>query len=527
MKKTKPLILKIICIFSFLLFIPKAVLGVSNESNDSFQRLFLEKTLEERLNPIAKNFDANALVFVKANSTNISPGILPGTPLLLKQLTVKNLNGEIKLSKLEIKIVSEIKEWPSSLTQTLIEAASGFGVTPMLQMKSYNEFISSSKQQEQPLSKTTQILRWFKSNIYYILSSLIFIFLFTFGLSLKKSFLLATKITESGFEKIEKALSEGGFNTSTPTQNSTNIHQGISTHLNSQTANADKDSIREMSSQSILSLLCDTYWSNKNNYGLFIWKNIPHKTKSEIILLPEFKIIADWIDYIIDSDLQEENLNHHQDHYYLSPLPIQALNNNALADLVLKNHVLYFALPKIRVNELPLSALKRLEIEQQKTSLLDQIKSTHWDALLSKIPPSPLNHLKNKKIISIHSIAEEEEVLKHIQNDKKFNLEKVEKIPSLAWILHLSQENQVSLLQEFNANELAAAWIGPPSILEKISTHLPEKKNKLLQAYLKKTKPNRNSIEFKALFEKTIHLLKNNPSSQAETSVLPKLKKVV
>ena len=63
MKKTKPLILKIICIFSFLLFIPKAVLGVSNESNDSFQRLFLEKTLEERLNPIAKNFDANAMEY--------------------------------------------------------------------------------------------------------------------------------------------------------------------------------------------------------------------------------------------------------------------------------------------------------------------------------------------------------------------------------------------------------------------------------------------------------------------------------
>jgi hypothetical protein len=76
-----------------------------------------------------------------------------------------------------------------------------------------------------------------------------------------------------------------------------------------------------------------------------------------------------------------------------------------------------------------------------------------------------------------------------------------ENIRSLIWLAQKDDESIQKTLAKFDARSLAAAWIGPEEVLRKLQNNLPEKKLKMLQTYLEKSAPDRNSPAYQSLVD--------------------------
>jgi hypothetical protein len=227
-------------------------------------------------------------------------------------------------------------------------------------------------------------------------------------------------------------------------------------------------------------LLADCYWGHQDDYAAYLWFRIPVEKRTALLLKEEWAH-----DYV--ASLQghaEKNLGYEADPYYLSPLPVSHLDNEALTELVRTHPPLLNLLPALRSDGLKLTATERLALMKtsEETDPPDYLRQ----------PPSPRRLLKSRARFKLATIQEESEVLA----SRDLTPDVARTIPTLAWLAESPPEAVRTLLAEFTAQDLARAWIGPDAVLAKLAECLPEKKLKLMLTYRDRLPPSRESAIF-------------------------------
>jgi len=95
--------------------------------------------------------------------------------------------------------------------------------------------------------------------------------------------------------------------------------------------------------------------------------------------------------------------------------------------------------------------------------------------------------------IAIRDVAEEEGLL---DSPEPLDRLVLGRLSSLIGARTLSDADLMSILEKFDARDLASAWIGPPALLERMKAQLTPAKAELLDSYLETTKPSREGVAF-------------------------------
>jgi hypothetical protein len=241
-------------------------------------------------------------------------------------------------------------------------------------------------------------------------------------------------------------------------------------------------------------ILSDCYWSEEDRYAAYIWTQMPFLIRTKFLVNSERW--SDYIHYI--SSLDSVDLGLDGDVTYLNPLSINHINNIELSRIVVSESHIFPRLSQLRIKNLSTTIEEKIQL----------LSNSKWSSVkkefdLTNYPPSIKRKIKSLRTLDIASVEEEEILLK-----KDLGIELKEAIPSLAWILELEESQIISILAQYNAKELAEAWIAPRFVLEKVASYLPEKRKNLLENYLQKINPSRRSSTFKEIHQTTIRELK-------------------
>ena len=185
---------------------------------------------------------------------------------------------------------------------------------------------------------------------------------------------------------------------------------------------------------------------------------------------------------------------------YLNPLRAHHISNEDLAKLLKKQPSLFNFLSHMRKTALPLAIHERIML-----SRLDSAQAQQQKPDLEKVQPSPLRSIRKKLQIRIKNEKDEQDLLAF----KPFNLELVEDIPSLGWLLKLPENQRIQILESLSARDLASAWVAPKEVLKELEKSVPEKKLALLLSYAKAKPGSRNSRAYSMIHQNTLESLRN------------------
>lgn len=441
----------------------------------------IRETITFQITQIIRKLDPSASVVV-----TILPKVqevkLPSTPYQLKEVPVRNTNGTLVLEAASVAIMTEIDSLPPAQVTEVENLLLQYNVKPSISISKTP--IHNSKKNE-------------NLGIILSFSGLCVVFVTLLLLFTKRRRNGYETILQSGFSKITSALEE---NNATPQnfEKTDNQHGSPAVNFSEREENNTKELINEMPLEGLKNLIADCYWSQLDGYAANLWSKISLPNRKNLIeSLPYLKEYAQYL-----QSKNPEFATFHQDSYYLKPLPLELIGNDELTELVKREKSIKTLLSRIRANHLNLSVKERIEEPQE------EISSTQCKRHFEKIKPSPLRKLSSSEWIQIRNISEEEELI----SLSNLGINQKEKIPTLAWLSDLKKESLQDILKKFTAAELATAWIGPPSILTRISECLPEKKMELITSYTGKIKPSRNSPVFKTLHQTSIENLRQNLS---------------
>jgi hypothetical protein len=459
----------------------------------------LEESLENRILPIVRTYDAKALVIVRATpvATNAP---MPMTPFVMKDLSIEGAAGDAIIRRVDVTVVSRLKELPADVSRFIKDICSGPGerVGVSIKTEMLNEggtrFLASTSLGSFWNGTGTSVgffallflaATLIPNGIFFLL----FLVLFRRGRAFEGS--SASGITsDAAAEANRLARSDRG-------------------HGAGQDA-AVEHAVSKFPVEACVALLTDCYWGQFDGYANYIWNRLPFDLRKTI--LTDEPLIDEYSHHL--NGVEEKNLNCEQDAYYLDPLPFSQIDNAALTNLVKQHPSLMNQLSTLRLDGLELSARDRIDLMKMAQAQKDLVLPK-----FNKLPPSPLRKFAHRLgMIRLQDFDEEQELLQM----RDLGLEFIQKIPSLGWILRLSKEEAEKLLHFFSARDLATAWIGPPEVLEKLMNCLPEKKREMIVSYLQRTRPSRTSQTFQKIHSLTIEALKHADKKESRKKKSPK-----
>ena len=467
----------------------------------------LQQTLENRITPIAKTIDPQSLVYIRIHykKKNIS---LPGTPFVVQNLALQDAAGAIEILNIDITVLTEKDSFPRATLNLISEITSSAGPVNVHVRKLPEELQSKlSHEIQQPIKAPSffsdLIEKWKKDSVtdqlrivLEIVLSVVFVMLLTLlaGLSWK-----VPKVLKTGFRSVSNAVESSMQERSSdslkakPAPSSASENRIVAANL---TSTPEQNEIfRTLPTEGLVALLADCYWSLKDSYATHVWKRIPVDKRTSII--EKHKFLSEYAVFL--RSVTEENLGWEQDPYYLSPLPINHLDNRILTDVVRQAPYLIHWISSMRLNNLHLGAREKIEMTR-KGLISEGATSPNF----KKMPPSPLRQLQLRIEIPIISVREEKEVLAI----PELSVDLMATIPSLGWLLKVPKKQLAPMLDSFSARELAEAWIGPKEVLANLAGLLPDKKRMLLESYREKIRPSRQAPAFQALHKACVDYLR-------------------
>ncbi|MCX6118353.1 MAG: hypothetical protein NT027_12480 [Proteobacteria bacterium] len=163
----------------------------------------------------------------------------------------------------------------------------------------------------------------------------------------------------------------------------------------------------------------------------------------------------------------------------------------------------------MRRKSLKLSVTEQLNANQIFESIgFDPKKCFAEDRNLS----SKLRVIPHQTTVTISSIEDEIEMM----SNKSISAKMLSRMPSLIFLSQLDSESIDSVLKEYSARDLSSAWIGPPTVLERLAATLPAKKKELLYSYTESVEPRRDSAAFSSLVKRAAAYIKNEESNPSE-----------
>lgn len=447
--------------------------------------------LEHRLQPLLKNFDPDALLYVQIKPKTHDVG-LPVTPFMLKDLALQSPTGALEIERVDIIVLSKEADIPKPIVKLMRDLTRGLGPAPVIRLRALPVEPKKPVEEEAeevdaaPVDPTTP----YEKNALMYLTALV-------GLAslLVLAFLFFTHVVRRHLGRLVKALETG-----TPT----------GAHLTA-TATAEpvefstvESVFTQMPEDGILALLSDCYWGEYDSYAAYIWKRVPIAKRAQI--LAKWDLLSDYVTTL--GSQKPQNLNLDGEPYYLQPLPIWHVDNKALASHVERSPILIFRLPSLRRGSLELSAVKRVEI----TKAAIAGKSAPLPDF-SKVGASMPRRVRSSSRLQLRTVDEETEVLRL----PGVPFEVMEAIPSLGWVAKLPNSEIEYLLKRFTGPELATAWIGPKDVLLRLARALPSAKFHALRKALQAgVLPSRESVVYAKLHELAVTALKKQPPPVAE-----------
>lgn len=270
------------------------------------------------------------------------------------------------------------------------------------------------------------------------------------------------------------------------------IADAISDSLRQGLASLGKDpkgsGINSLPLKSVKAIIFDLYWSSSDAEAAHIVSEMFTATKEELV---KDQKVANYLDFLTTVNPSHSAIA--DEPYYLKPLDIAHLGNEALTSLVRRSPELYILLPDIRIRFLLLSSAERLEMERfvaEKGSHDNKnIESSLLDAVRNE-PPTAARRLLKTRLITPASVEEETSLA-----DSK--LAAADKAKLLSFILASSEleDGQLKdLLLSYDAKTLASCWVGPESVLTRLEDVMDSGKVKLIKAYTTKVPPTRNAV---------------------------------
>jgi len=492
--------------FSIILLLMIVFQSAAQESEGIYK---IQQRLEKRISSIVKSFDKNSSVIVKIRKKKRKVK-LPLTPYTLRA-EILSINGKLKLRYMKVSIITSMDAIPLELDEMIREVGSDYGIRKSVQIKHVKVLPTKA---ETPLMgllskdfelKNQQISNFFKQEQKWFIAlgiGLMFI-LVSIVLSRANSNKLK-RVLEEQMSRLNSSIEGLGGFSGKSTASKEESHTGAVTQIE---VNNSSDSIWEkLESESLKAIFFDCYWCENDTYAKFIWQKIPIEQK--ISILNSNHPIRDYAHYIVE--LGSEDLNYVHDPYYLDPLDVNHLDNEAVSNLLKKNPAMLNKISKMRLKKLDLRAIEYLKLVNTSSTLDEDISLPCLKSILPSLP----RELKLIKKFVFKSTEEEQEII----NQKDHSYETISCFPSLAWGLKLNTEDLQEILLPYTAKELANAWIAPEETLIEISHAISAKKLDLLNSYKDSVDPSRQSDVYLAITTKILDKLQNIEGRKIEKS---------
>lgn len=254
--------------------------------------------------------------------------------------------------------------------------------------------------------------------------------------------------------------------------------------------------VTDLPLEALLNLFADCYWTKQDAYAHFLWTEMSQKQRTEFLGLPEVKqLYLSYLSYI--RQFPPVNANHHTDARYLTAIAqFRFMSQHDLASWIMQNQPYLLRLTPLRWENLPISLVDRINLTMSMSngSLGDPSQLDPAKVVVShRSQPREL-----AMPLKVKSISLEDEVFLWTNAQKIPSYMRVS-LPTLVWLAACPIEVRKTVLADYNARDLAEAWVGPDEVLASIGEALPSKKLNMLQSYMKETKPSRRSEIYLAL----------------------------
>lgn len=256
--------------------------------------------------------------------------------------------------------------------------------------------------------------------------------------------------------------------------------------------------VTDLPMEALLNLFADCYWTKQDAYAHFLWTEMSQKQRTEFLGLTEVKqLYLSYLSYI--RQFAPVNANHHTDARYLNAIAqFRFMSQQDLAAWIMQNQPYLLRLTPLRWENLPISLVDRINFTMSMSngSLGDASQLDASKVVVShRSPPREL-----PMPLKVKSISIEDEVFLWT-NSQQIPSYMRASLPTLVWLASCPIEVRKTVLADYNARDLAEAWIGPDEVLSAIGEALPSKKLNMLQSYMKETKPSRRSDVYLALVQ--------------------------
>ncbi|NBX93935.1 MAG: hypothetical protein EBQ85_11955 [Proteobacteria bacterium] len=456
-----------------------------NFAMDFQQKLQLQEALENRILPVVRTFDREASVVV-----NLEEKKETELPEESRAFSFQNeglgVNDSFQFQKFQVLILSRMTEVPDTAKTLIRKITRDMNVAPQIVLETTPENSAKEVVEQVPIKVELKGMEEAQAHLSSV-SSLLFA---AIGLMAFAFFVVGGML----FPGRRASTSQN----QTTNKESKNEPQDVRANFVSQ------EKLIGYSDEALLAVISDCYWSEEDEYAAFVWNQTPVEQRKNIVTGNGFlkKYVASL------SNRTQINLKHLDHPYYFSPLSINHLDNKTVTDLVRKHPGLLNRLSPLRLQHLHLKVLDRIFLEKEAVS-----KNQTPD--FGGVAPAKERALPNPSQIPLGSLDEEELV----GEQKTLPLKIKSRILTLSWLCELPKDKQREILSQVSDQELAAAWTGPKSVLNKLFEALEPKRQESLSSLLLVVKPSRSCDAFHKLHSWSLEALQVEASKRNVTQI--------
>lgn len=446
---------------------------------DLLDRMRLEDTLKNRVEDAFRLYDPKAKVLIRFDYKTFS-GTLPGTSIETRgEINTFNIDsGDIL--RVTVEIYSDLDEIGAEAKEYVLKTI------PLDKGKVFVEYKKLSTQFPKEVPRPNLDPQALSTIAQEAVHSVTKVFGFLFGLTLVVylAFMFhqnSKKLKE--FKQQVQLLTAALSERAEPSRPLPAAATPASKDFHSAGSGKESEAIQKLALGSLQEIFADAYWCREDAYAHWMWKHLDSQQRTE--LLAQFPLMKEYSLYFVD--IRPLELAYHEHPYYLHPQGLLWTSQEDLSLQVRSDFSLWHFISPLRQQSLPLSLEERLKAVQTKASVLKGFSSS---------AQSPRRVLSAKISWGELSSDDENTLFTH---PEMVPVEMRENIRSLVWLAHKDEAFIQKVLARYDARSLAAAWVGPESVLKKLEALLPEKKLKLLVTYKEKTTPSRHSEAYESL----------------------------
>ncbi len=484
----------------FLTLCSLVFLLVSGAGSNSFAEARnsaeMKNSVENHLNQLLRVYDERAFSLVILNEEKVSEN-LPGTPFSYENLVISNTEDPSR-QKLKITVFESKKE---------TEAKTGDLIKGVLKDAGFSQAtVAFSLLPEVEMSKP--VVQTGSQEYSAVTRSEILAGIFAISLLLGLIAFRSRKIESSlgaGFKQLSETIQSSAEN-SERSHSSAPVEQAHAQVAPSGVSGAV--AIQQFSETALFACFTDCYWVKNDSYGSYLWQNMSVVQRKGLLKAHPF--LVEYASWLANQTPIDQGCI--MDPYYLEPGSLALVDQEKLQQWVSEKPEWFFAVSKLRSENLELPVSERMKIFEARTELMESAAVLKMD-LIPVESPEP-RKLPSSFKIQLRTLEEEQQFLSH----ENLAPEMLIAADTLGVLLKLPEARIESILNRYTARDLVSAWIAPADVLTGLEKFISPKKLEVVRSYHGKIQPSRDSRAYKeiiALAHEVLHSMMKETSNEA------------